>query len=173
MQTETRKLTVNDAQLLRQISIETFQDTFGAQNTAANMQAYLSEAYDLGKLTAELANPESWFYFVFVAGHDEPAGYLKLNVGAAQSEAMGPHALEVERIYIRSAYKHRGLGSAFIQQALKFADDAHKKKIWLGVWEHNEPAKAFYHKWGFEPFSAHSFVMGDDPQTDILMQRSI
>ncbi|MGA3439460.1 GNAT family N-acetyltransferase, partial [Lactiplantibacillus plantarum] len=80
---------------------------------------------------------------------------------------------EVERIYIRKAFQHQGLGNQFMQQAIQIAKADHKQKIWLGVWEHNEPAKGFYAKWGFEQFSAHDFVMGDDRQTDLLMIKSL
>ncbi|RRK10884.1 GNAT family N-acetyltransferase [Lactiplantibacillus garii] len=171
MTTQTRLLTVADVQALQTISIETFTDTFAAQNTAANMRAYLDEAYNLPTLTAELETTDTRFYFV--ERDHEPLGYLKLNVNEAQSEKMGPDALEIERIYIRPAFKHQGLGSAFIKQAIELAKQAHKTKVWLGVWEHNEPAKAFYAKWGFQQFGAHTFTMGDDPQTDLLMSRPV
>lgn len=171
MTTKIRRLTTADLNQLQTISIETFSDTFGAQNTVANMQAYLDEAYNLPKLTAELNNPDSWFYFVERDG--EPLGYLKLNVGTAQSENVGAEALEVERIYIRPNFKHQGLGSTFIELAIDLAKKAHKAEIWLGVWEHNEPAKKFYAKWGFTQFSSHKFVMGDDPQTDLLMKKPL
>ncbi len=105
-QITTRRLTTADVNKLQQISIETFKDTFGAQNTSENMAAYLQDAYNLPKLTHELAEPESQFYFVERAG--ESLGYLKLNTGAAQSEAMGPDTLEVERIYIRKASNTKG-----------------------------------------------------------------
>ncbi len=170
-QNTTRRLTTAEVNKLQQISIETFKDTFGALNTSENMAAYLQDAYNLPKLTHELAEPESQFYFVERAG--ESLGYLKLNTGAAQSEAMGPDTLEVERIYIRKAFQHQGLGNQFMQQAIQIAKADHKQKIWLGVWEHNEPAKGFYAKWGFEQFSAHDFVMGDDRQTDLLMIKSL
>ncbi|MCT4457811.1 N-acetyltransferase [Lactiplantibacillus paraplantarum] len=167
----TRRLTTADVTQLQQISIETFKDTFGSQNTAENMAAYLQDAYNVPKLVAELAEPESQFYFVERSG--ESLGYLKLNTGQAQSEAMGPNALEVERIYIRQAFQHQGLGNQFMAQAIQIAQAAEKQKIWLGVWEHNEPAKSFYTKWGFEQFGAHDFVMGDDRQTDLLMIKSL
>ncbi|AUI78697.1 MULTISPECIES: GNAT family N-acetyltransferase [Lactiplantibacillus] len=164
-------ITVADAPTLQQISIETFQDTFGAQNTAANMQAYLQQAYQLNTLETELANPHSSFFFI---GQDnEIMGYLKLNTDDAQSEAMGEDTLEVERIYIRPGYQHRGLGRQLMQFALTTAKQAGKQRIWLGVWEHNEPAKRFYAKWGFRQFSAHDFVMGTDWQTDLLMIRPV
>lgn len=167
----TRQLTVDDVAALKQISEETFQDTFGAQNTPANMQAYLQDAYNLPALTAELKETDSRFYFV--ERDHEPLGYLKLNVNGAQSEAMGSDSLEVERIYVRPAYKHQGLGTAFIEQAIALARAEGKHQIWLGVWEHNEPAKHFYAKFGFQQFSQHKFVMGDDPQTDLLMKKQL
>lgn len=161
-------LTVDDVSALQAMSLTTYRETFAAANTEANMQAYLDSAYNLPKLTAELQNPNSQFFFIIRDG--QRVGYLKLNTGTAQTEAMGPDALEVERIYILPAYKHQGLGSVLIQQAIDLAKAAHKTTVWLGVWEHNEPAKQFYQAhWGFKQFSSHHFVMGDDVQTDLLM----
>jgi ribosomal protein S18 acetylase RimI-like enzyme len=45
--------------------------------------------------------------------------------------------------------------------------------LWLGVWEHNARAQAFYRNWNFTDIGTHVFQLGDDPQTDILMQRAI
>lgn len=45
--------------------------------------------------------------------------------------------------------------------------------IWLGVWEHNEAAKALYAKKGFIRFSEHTFTVGDDPQTDWLLKKEL
>jgi len=47
------------------------------------------------------------------------------------------------------------------------------KTVWLGVWEHNPKAIAFYEKWGFEKFGAHSFMLGTDAQTDLLMKKNL
>ena len=52
--TKIRQLTLADAETLQQLSVETFQDTFGDQNTAANMTAFLNSAYNLPKLEKEL-----------------------------------------------------------------------------------------------------------------------
>jgi len=169
--TTIRELTLADVAELQAISVETFSDTFAAQNTKENLEAFLQSAYNVPKLTAELQQPDSHFYFIERDG--KVLGYLKLNVGADQSEKMGTDSLEVERIYIRPAYKHQGLGSQFMTFAIEQAKAAHKTQIWLGVWEHNEPAKAVYHKWGFEHFSQHAFVMGTDRQTDLLMKKKL
>lgn len=166
-----RQLTLADAETLQALSVETFQDTFAAQNTAANMTAFLTSAYNLPKLKKELQQPGSRFYFIELDG--QPLGYLKLNVDPAQSEVMGADNLEIERIYIRPTQKHQGLGSQFLKFAIELAKSEGKTGVWLGVWEHNEPAKRFYQKWGFERFSQHDFVMGTDTQTDFLLKKAL
>ncbi|WP_270765507.1 GNAT family N-acetyltransferase [Weissella confusa] len=172
MTTTLKRLTVADVNELREISIETFTDTFDAQNTPENLRDYLADAYQESVLAKELENAESLFYFVMV--DDEIAGYLKLNVGEAQSEDMGETALEVERIYVRKSFQRRGLGHVFITEAEKVVHELHKDRIWLGVWEYNPNAIAFYEKMGFSKTGeSHDFYMGTDRQTDILMAKEL
>ncbi|KJU73939.1 acetyltransferase [Pediococcus damnosus LMG 28219] len=168
-QGQLKKIGVQDWQRLQQISIETYTDTFEPYNSPEIMDAYLTTAYEPQKLQRELKNPDSSFYFI--EKNNEVAGYLKINLNGSQTEKMGPDSLEVERIYIRPAFKHQSLETQLIENAEKLAQKYHKSKIWLGVWEHNEPAKHFYAKFGFKRIGQHSFFMGDDEQTDYLMQK--
>ncbi len=48
-----------------------------------------------------------------------------------------------------------------------------KKKVWLGVWEKNENAIAFYNKMGFVRTGTHSFIMGDEEQKDYIMTKTL
>ncbi|PWW02875.1 ribosomal protein S18 acetylase RimI-like enzyme [Paenibacillus cellulosilyticus] len=169
MTIQIRKCIPNDLRLLQQVSMETFDETFKDQNTPENMKAYLEKAFNLEQLAQELNNNCSSFYFVY--SNEDLAGYLKVNVNEAQSEAMGDDALEVERIYVRSLYHKQGLGKLLIQKAMELAMEQNKEKIWLGVWEHNENAIAFYSKMGFVRTGAHSFYMGDEEQTDVIMTK--
>lgn len=156
---------------LQAIGIETFTDTFAAYNTPEDMQAYLDKAYDPEKLKAELSTEGSTFYFLY--DDEELAGYMKVNVVAALTEEMGADSLEVERIYIRPAFKRRGFGKYLIDKAIEIARAQGKELIWLGVWEHNLNAIAFYEKMGFVRTGAHSFFMGDDEQTDFIMTKKL
>ncbi|CAM4214918.1 GNAT family N-acetyltransferase [Saccharibacillus endophyticus] len=166
-----RKCDIQDLKTLRDIGIETFNDTFAAQNKPENMRAYLAKAFDEKKLQQELNTPNSSFFFI--SHNNQLAGFLKVNVGTAQSEPMGDNSLEVERIYVRRSFKRMGLGKKLMNYAFELAEQQHKTKIWLGVWEKNTSAVLFYEQQGFVLTDKHSFWMGDDEQIDWIMTKSL
>lgn len=171
MNISIRKCTVEDAQQLQQIGYETFDETFREQNSPENMSAYLEKAFDLNQVQQELSNTLSQFFFVYV--EDELAGYLKVNTGDAQSEQMGDDSLEIERIYVRSSFQKQGIGKYLFDKAIDIAVQHGKLAVWLGVWEKNENAIAFYRRQGFVQTGAHSFYMGDEEQTDFIMVKDL
>lgn len=171
MTVQISPLLAHDVALLQRISRQTFVETFGGQNTEADMQQYLHERLSAERLSQELAHPSSYFYLATVDG--EPAGYLKLNTGEAQTEAEAPEALEVERIYVLRAHQHEGIGQALLTHALTVAIQMYRSYVWLGVWEHNEKAIRFYRRNHFEVYSRHVFTLGSDPQTDLMMRRTL
>ncbi len=163
--------TIGDVDTLRDISIETFTETFEADNDPTHLATYLERAYNVPKLRAELANPESTFFFAMLDG--ELAGYMKGNANNAQTEAMGDDAFELERIYVRQKFQGSGVGKVLYDQAVQRANELNKREIWLGVWEHNEKALAFYKKHGFVQTGSHTFYLGDDAQTDLIMAKPL
>ena len=166
-----KKCTLEDSNKLQEISYETFSETFKDQNSPENMNAYLERAFNLKQLEEELSNISSDFFFVCFK--NEVAGYLKVNTNEAQSEEMGDESLEIERIYIKNNFQKHGLGKYLFNTAMEIAQERNKKKIWLGVWEKNENAIAFYKKMGFVQTGAHSFYMGDEEQTDFIMTKTL
>ncbi|MEK4425564.1 GNAT family N-acetyltransferase [Solibacillus sp. FSL K6-1523] len=171
MTIKIEKCTVEDLLELQAISQETFQETFKDQNSTDNMNVYLERAFNFKQLEKELSNPSSRFFFVYF--NNEIAGYLKVNMDKAQSEEMGDELLEIERIYIKSKFQKHGLGKCLLNKAVETALECKKTKIWLGVWEKNENAIAFYKKKGFVQTGAHSFYMGDEEQVDYIMTKTL
>lgn len=171
MTIRTKKCTVEDLQALQEISIETFKATFKDQNSPENMTSYLERAFNLEQLENELSTISSEFYLVYF--NNEVVGYLKININDAQSEEMGHDSLEIERIYIKNKFQRHGLGKVLFNKALEVAKEHNKKKIWLGVWEKNENAISFYKKMGFIKIGTHSFFMGDEEQTDLIMSKTL
>jgi ribosomal protein S18 acetylase RimI-like enzyme len=45
--------------------------------------------------------------------------------------------------------------------------------MWLGVWERNPRAVAFYSKYGFTRVGEHTFMLGADAQTDWVLARGL
>ena len=86
---------------------------------------------------------------------------------------MGDQSLEIERIYIKSSFQKHGLGKFLINEAIKMAVELNKKEVWLGVWEKNDNAIAFYKRMGFIQTGIHTFVMGDEEQVDYTMTKSL
>ncbi|MEC1523278.1 GNAT family N-acetyltransferase [Neobacillus niacini] len=166
-----KKCTHEDLYQLQELSYQTFNETFKDQNTPEAMEAYIEKAYNLKQLDKEIANISSQFYFIFF--NNEVAGYLKVNINDAQSEEMGDESLEVERIYIKKQFHKHGLGKVLLNKAAEIALECSKKKIWLGVWERNENAIAFYTKMGYVQTGAHSFFMGEEEQTDFIMTKTL
>lgn len=164
-----RKVTLNDAFLLQQIARQTFSDTFSGVNSRENMEKYLAERLSLEALKAELANEHSEFYF---AEEDQKIiGYLKINSGNAQTEPQNTGALEIERIYVQKEYHGKKAGQLLYQKAIDLAKEQQAAYVWLGVWEENHRAVAFYKKNGFVEFGKHVFKLGNDEQTDLMMKR--
>jgi diamine N-acetyltransferase len=163
--------TIEDLSLLQEISYETFIETFKEQNSPENMAAYLERAFTLNQLEKELSTFSSQFFFVYF--NTEVAGYLKVNTQDSQSENMGDDSLEIERIYVRTKFQKLGLGKYLINKAIEIAKEQEKNKIWLGVWEKNQNAIAFYMKLGFVQAGSHSFFMGDEEQIDFIMIKSL
>ena len=136
-----KKCTLSDVDGLREIAYKTYDDTFRHLNTPENMQAYLDTAFERGKLEAELEDPNSSFYFLFL--DDVLVGYLKLNEGPSQTDLKDPDSLEIERIYVVAGCQGRGLGKYLIREALEIGRRKGKGYAWLGVWEKNQKAIDF------------------------------
>jgi len=167
---DIRKCTLEDLTLLQDISVGTFHETFKDQNSTESMKAYLDRAFNLNQLEKEMRNSSSEFYFVYYNG--EIAGYLKVNTDDAQTEMVGHASLEIERIYVKGRYQKHGLGKLLLNKAMDIALARHKRNVWLGVWERNENAIAFYKKMGFVQTGSHSFYMGDEEQRDYIMTKT-
>ncbi len=156
---------------LQAISRQTFVDTFAKDNTEENMQLYLEEGLSLTKLSEELHEPNTSFYF---ARLDQlVVGYLKLNFGNSQTELSVEQAIEIERIYVLNAHQGKGIGQRLFEKVIEMAKAKNATYIWLGVWEKNHRAMGFYQKNGFVAFDKHIFRLGHDEQTDVLMKRML
>ena len=168
MKIEIIKFTNNYLGDLAKISRKTFAETFAAQNSQENLDQYLSNNLTVQSLSEEIENVDSEFYLAFA--DEKIAGYLKLNVNAAQTELKEDDGLEIERIYVLAEFLGAGIGKILFEKSLETAKNYNKNYVWLGVWENNPHAIKFYEKNGFKIFGEHQFLFGNENQKDLLMK---
>ena len=89
-------------------------------------------------------------------------------------EIKGSTALELKRLYVEEAFHGKEIAQQMMQFFLDHAKSQGYDTVFLGVWEHNLRAQKFYHKYGFVKSShTHDFPIGDTPQTDVYMWKSV
>jgi diamine N-acetyltransferase len=166
-----RRAKLDDAGLLAELGARTFSETFTPDNTSENMAAYVASAFNLAQQTAELADPASTFLIAEVGS--VAAGYAKLYTGYPAEGIGGTKPIELVRLYVSREWLGRGVGHELMRACLDQARRTQHETIWLGVWERNERAQAFYRKWDFQAVGEHVFQLGSDRQRDILMERAV
>lgn len=166
-----RRANTDDAGLLAELGARTFNETFAADNSPEDMAAYLAASFNLAQQTAELTEPDSIFLIAEVGGR--AAGYAKLHAGEPAEGIEGAQPVELVRLYVLHEWLGRGVGQALMRECVNEAQQAGHGTIWLGVWERNERAQAFYRKWNFRAVGEHVFQLGSDAQRDILMERTL
>lgn len=168
MELKVNKVTIDEIRQLQEIGKLTFFETFASENSENNMKEYLEKGFSIKKLTSELNDQNTEFYFVEF--DSKVIGYLKVNVGQSQTEIKDHNSLEIERIYVLKDFYGKKVGQTLYKKAIELAKGKNLKYVWLGVWEHNPRAIRFYEKNGFVKFDKHVFKLGDDEQTDIMMR---
>ncbi len=165
---QINKITLDDIDQLQKIGRQTFYETFSEYNSEENMQTYLDEKFSKEKLTEELTNKNSEFYFAVL--DNNAIGYLKINFGESQTELQDDKSVEIERIYVSKEFHGKKVGQLLYEKAIQTAQEKNADYVWLGVWEENHRALSFYKKNGFVEFDKHIFRLGNDEQTDIMMK---
>jgi ribosomal protein S18 acetylase RimI-like enzyme len=166
-----RIATISDLESIQEISRQTFIETFAEANTPENIENYVLENFNSAQIATEINNPDSVF---FIANLDSKTiGYLKLNFKNAQTEIHNSEAMEIQRIYVLKEFHGKKIGQLLLNKAIRIGQQSGVESIWLGVWEKNYKAIQFYLNNDFVEFEKHSFILGNDVQTDLLMELRI
>lgn len=163
-----------DAAMLAEIGRKSFYDAFHEhpKNAPEDMEIFMNQVFGEPIQAAELRDPQT--VYLVAEFENEIAGYAKLRQDAREEMVTGERCLEIARFYLLQNFIGRGgIAGRLMQAVLDLARENGFDTVWLGVWEHNPRAQAFYKKWGFEHVGEHIFQLGNDPQTDWVWQRKI
>jgi GNAT superfamily N-acetyltransferase len=160
-----------DALRLSEFAAQVFRETFGPHNSAENLEAYIGAAFTEEKLREEILDPIR--RTTLAISGDELVGYTQLAYVPPDIAAEIAAPVELVRLYVHSGWHGRGISHDLMLDAMMAAKLEERETLWLGVWERNGRALAFYRKWGFTEAGSHIFQMGDDPQRDLILVKSL
>lgn len=160
-----------DLDLLAELSVSTFREAFESFYSAANFDAFLQGAFNPEKLGRELADPACTFLIAGMEG--VPVGYALVRRGPAEACVQGPDPIELVRIYVLQKAVGKGLGPALMEACIGVAKTQGARTLWLGVWERNSRALAFYTRNGFVDVGYHHFQVGSQTDIDRILVKDL
>ena len=168
---KVRRADHHDARRLAELAEETFRATFGAANTAEDMDLHCRTNYGEATQAGELANPD----MVTLLSEEDGRliGFAQLRWGGAPDCVKASAPGEILRLYVARDWHGKGVAPMLMRACLEAMAARGADVAWLGVWERNPRAIAFYRKFGFVEVGDHVFPVGSDPQRDIVMARPV
>jgi GNAT superfamily N-acetyltransferase len=166
-----RKAQPADAARLSAFGRRVFHDTFAPDNNPADLEAYLESAYTGPRQLAEILDPGIVTLLLEIDG--TLAAFAQLRSAANGDGVAGAHPIELWRFYVDPSWHGKGIAARFMKTVEESARSRGADTLWLGVWEKNLRAQAFYRKHGFATVGSHTFVVGTDPQRDLVMSKAI
>ena len=168
-----RQAVPEDAKLLTDLAYTTFWDAFAhhPKNAPEDLNHYMRQAFSLEQIASELADQKN--IFLIAELENEAAGYAKIIIDNIEPGITADKPVELNRLYSHQRFLGQGVGQTLMEACFDRARQEDRDVMWLGVWEYNPRAQRFYERNGFRVVGNHTFVLGEVPQTDLLMQREI
>jgi ribosomal protein S18 acetylase RimI-like enzyme len=166
-----RYATLSDASHLAALAEETFRETFASLNTVEDMNIHCGASYGAAIQSAEISDSKMVSLVCEEGG--TLIAFAQLRWSAAPSCVTAIDPGEIQRLYVASSWHGKGIAQALMAACLKEMERRASDVVWLGVWERNPRAIAFYRRFGFSEVGSHVFPLGTDPQRDIIMVRKV
>ncbi len=162
-----RTPTVADAKSLSELGVTAFIDAFGTLYSAADLSAFLEQAYSLDAFSAELSSSKRLFR---VAEEDGAmVGYCKLALDYGfDFDLGGRKGMELKQLYLLGSTTGKGIGSDLMAWALEEARSRDFDAIVLSVYSGNVAGQRFYDRHGFTKWADTYFMVGNQRDDEYL-----
>jgi ribosomal protein S18 acetylase RimI-like enzyme len=167
MTPEIRRATARDAGALAELAARTFAETYAAFNDPADMAAHLAARYSELKQAREIADPAACY--LVAEGGGGLIGYAYLAADRTPPEIRLDGPVELVRFYVAREWHGRGVAQQLMAASVTEARRRGGRTLWLGVWQQNPRAIAFYRKAGFGIVGTTAFRLGSQVQDDHVM----
>jgi ribosomal protein S18 acetylase RimI-like enzyme len=169
--TGLRRAVVGDAPSLSVLAERTFRDAFGARNSPSNMDLHCSRVFGSDIQQREIEDRE--LVTTIAEAENQMIGFSQLRFASRHSSVAAERPAELKRLYVIAEWHGRDVGRNLMQDVIGTAAREGCDVLWLGVWEHNPKAMAFYRKFGLEVVGTHAFMLGQDRQRDLVMSMKL
>ncbi len=166
-----RTATAADADVLSDLALRIFLDTFAAQNNPEDVEMHASQSYSRDIQLAEINDPSLTYLLAEVDG--QPAGFAMIGLPRSESCSRFDKPVELFRFYVEKAWHGKGVAQPMMEACENIARSLHGRTICLSVWLENPRAIRFYEKIGFRKEGTQPYILGNDVQTDWVMVRDI
>ena len=165
--TGLRRAVAADAPSLAVLAERTFRDAFGARNSPANMDLHCARVFGAEIQLSEIE--DRGLVTTIAEAENRLIGFSQLRPLHTHASVVAARPAELKRLYVVPEWHGRGVARELLQDALNTAAREGCDVLWLGVWEHNPKAMAFYRKSGLGIVGTHAFMLGQDRQRDLVM----
>lgn len=162
-----REATLEDVRALTALMRETFEETF-THYPPDELQAYLAETYSEARTREGLAAPTRKTWVV-----EEDGALLAYAVAGDADlpiEGLEKRAGQLHRLYVRKSLVGAGVGRMLMDTALAWLEAQQRSPIYIGVWEHNDRALAFYRRYGFAPVGDYPYPVGSTIDRELILR---
>lgn len=170
-QAPLRPAAAADAKALSEFAARTFRDAFGAGTAKDDLEHYIRDNFSPAMWLSQITDARN---AVFVAEEEDfLTGYVMLHPAKIPAGVTHIRSIQLKRIYVAEDKTGSGLSDHLMKCALTEARRRGYSGVWLSVWEKNKRAISFYTRWGFKPVGRMGFLMGDDLQKDLVLEKDV
>jgi ribosomal protein S18 acetylase RimI-like enzyme len=162
-----RPAVAGDAPSLAVLAERTFRDAFGPRNSPENMDLHCAKVFGPDIQLREIQ--DRGLVTTIAESERSMVGFSQLRIPSPQPSVVAKRPGELTRLYVVAEWHGRGVAHELMRDAIAAAARDDCDCFWLGVWEHNPRAMAFYRKFGLEVVGTHAFMLGLDRQRDLIM----
>jgi ribosomal protein S18 acetylase RimI-like enzyme len=164
-----RRAKDSDAEALAAIGKETFAATFGRLYPPEDLAAFLADSHSAARAAADIGDPAKAVWLV--ESGEAVVGYALAGPCKLPHPAVTAACGELQRLYLRSDWQGRGVGSGLLAEALAWLGKDGPRRLWIGVWSENHGAQRLYARHGFVVVGSYGFMVGRTRDHELIMRR--
>ncbi len=161
------RASIGDAAELARFAARTFEDTYSKDTRHEDVRAHIDAAFGVEQQTAELADPD--VITILVRSDLALVAYAQVRRKESPACVSQPDPVELHRFYLDRGAHGTGLAAVLMHEVNRASLELGGRHLWLGVWERNPRAIAFYEKCGFRDVGSQTYMVGPDKQNDRVL----